>query len=324
MGCFLVRKPAKAVGLVLTMVFVAGVLLGTASLQPVQAAGGIVFDGSPGTGAPLATLGPYSMTPFPEDSRDEFDMVSDVPGPAGDLGFDRALSHRRIESGWATWSHEYTGDVYFCESTQLTMTLPPSTYAFYFYAESNLYGWYSFTATAQDGTTSGPVAVNGDAGATYFGFYSTGSPIVSITVEVEESANGFSVGEFGINSGPVIDSSCTRADVAVVIYGGWDGIPVNAYVGGTAQETLYTARDASGHAAVLWTFYPPAGGWPVSVAPQLPAGLDPARWQYKLVAIRSGPFGPTNYSPGSASATISPCSERVFYFQLVDTGALAE
>ena len=323
MGWFFVRKPAKAVGLVLTMIFVAGVLLGAASLQPAQAASGIVFDGSPGTGAPPATLGPYPMTPFPEDGRTVGLDVSHVPGPTGDLGFDQALMHRRIGSGWSTWSHGYMGDVYGAVD-RLTMTLPPSTYAFYFYAEPNNFGWHSITATAQDGTTSGPVDVEGSAGATYFGFYSTGSPIVSITVESDAEAGGFAVGEFGIYTGEPIRPSCARADLAVVIYGGWDGIPVSAYVGGTAQETLYTARDAFGNPAVLWTFYPAAGGWPVSVAPQLPAGLDPARWQYKLVGIRSGPSGPTDYSPGSASATITPCSERVFYFQLVDTGALAE
>jgi hypothetical protein len=313
--------------LVLAAVLVAGVVAGAAPALTARADSGIVFVGTVGTGAPPATLGPYTMAPFPADGRPLFDDVTDVPGPTGALRFDGSMSHMRANpggsGGWSSpWSHGYRGDVYFSNyRTQVVMTLPADTYAFYFYAQGNTIGWNTITATAQDGTTSGPVQVFSsltEEGAVYFGFYSTGAPLTTITVSYSTSS-GFAVGEFGIYSGPVIDSSCTRADVAVVVYGGWDGIPVNASVGGTAQEALYTARDAFGNAAVLWTFYPAAGGWPVSVAPQLPAGLDPARWQYRLVGLEVN--GRAVENPASAGATISPCSEHVFYFQLVDTGA---
>jgi len=315
--------------LVLAAVLVAGVVGGAAPALTARAGSGIVFVGTVGTGAPPATLGPYTMTPFPADDRPLFDNVTDVPGPTGALRFDDSMMHLHAHpdgSGgwWSPWSHGYRGDVYWSNArNKVVMTLPADTYAFYFYAQGNVIRWNTITATAQDGTTSGPVQVLTSVtedGAVYFGFYSTGSPIVSITVEAGAGSGGVAVGEFGIYSGPVIDSSCTRADVAVVVYGGWDGIPVNAYVGGTAQETLYTAHDAFGNAAVLWTFYPAAGGWPVSVAPQLPAGLDPARWQYRLVGLKVN--GRAVENPAGAGATIFPCSEHVFYFQLVDTGAL--
>ncbi len=108
----------------------------------------------------------------------------------------------------------------------------------------------------------------------------------------------------GVNQPP--EEPCTRADVSAVIFGGWDGIAVQATVGGTRQETLFTAQDASGEAAVLWTFYPPEGEeWSVVVTPQLPAGLDPERWKFESA---------------SRAVTIERCSQHQVTFQLVDTG----
>ncbi len=79
--------------------------------------------------------------------------------------------------------------------------MPPDTGAFYFYAEPNPFGVFLITATADDGTTSGPVSVEGHSGAKYYGFYGTdGSHITSISVT---SAVDFAVGEFGIASPPV-------------------------------------------------------------------------------------------------------------------------
>jgi hypothetical protein len=117
------------------------------------------------------------------------------------------------------------------------------------------------------------------------------------------------------------ESICERSDVSAVIYGGWDGIPVSAWVGGTAQPTLLTEHDAQGLPAVLWTFYPPvAGEWSVSVSPHLPTGLDPARWEYRLIRIASHDGKSTISDPAAASVKISPCCGWKFYFQLVDKG----
>lgn len=114
---------------------------------------------------------------------------------------------------------------------------------------------------------------------------------------------------------------CSRADVAAVVYGAWEGTPVRAWVGGTEQPTLYTAHDAFGRQAVLWTFYPPQStDWTVRVEPQLPPGLESPRWQYRLVWIEPAPPG---FQPGQAGrpVTIRSCSGTVLHFQLVDTGA---
>jgi hypothetical protein len=160
--------------------------------------GVIAFDGSPGSAAPPATLGPYSMTAFGLDPQALSAQVSGVSDPAGAIAFAPSLAHVRIGTGWATWSHGYLGDVYSTPGTQITITLPAGTKAFYLYAEPDRFATLSIEATAQDGTTSGPIPVQGSAGAQYFGFYGTGgATLASITV-TSTDPTGFAVGEFGI------------------------------------------------------------------------------------------------------------------------------
>lgn len=182
----------RRVSLALTAVIACSTLVSIGS--PAAAATGIVFDGTPGTGAPPSTLGPYAMTPFGLDGQ-PFELVDGVTDPAGQVNFSPSLNHTRVGQGWATWSHGYTGDVYYGES-DLTLSFPNGASAFYFYAEPNPFAVYEITAVAQDGTSSGPISVNGAAGAQYFGFYSQApGGIASINVT---SATDFAVGEFGI------------------------------------------------------------------------------------------------------------------------------
>jgi hypothetical protein len=159
----------------------------------------IVFDGSPGTAAPPATLGPYTMTSFGPDPQPVGATVTGVSDPAGTIGFAPPLTHSTVGNGWATWSHGYTGDVYSTPSGgPITITLPTGTRAFYLYAEPNVFNVFTVQATAQDGTTSGPVQVQGNSGAQYFGFYATGTTnLASITVTTSDTS-GLAVGEFGI------------------------------------------------------------------------------------------------------------------------------
>jgi hypothetical protein len=166
----------------------------------------IVFDGSPGTGTPPSTLGPYTMTAFGADARASCgasgSMVTGVTDPAGTIIFSQALMHRIAGTCWATWSNGYTGDVYGTDSSTdvstVTITLPAGTPAFYFYAEPNQLAVLTITATGDDGTTSGPVSVNGNGGARYFGFYGVGGATVSSITVTTNDPLGFAVGEFGI------------------------------------------------------------------------------------------------------------------------------
>lgn len=89
------------------------------------------------------------------------------------------------------------------------MTLPENTQAFYFYAEPEAYRDYEIAATTPEGASSGPIPVDSNAGAKYFGFYTTdGSTLSTITVNAQI---GFAVGEFGIASAPP-DTTAPKVD----------------------------------------------------------------------------------------------------------------
>jgi len=177
--------PARLVPPKRAYVFLATAALATLVALTIAASAAraaVVFDGSPGTAAPPATLGPHTMTPFASDARPVLADVSSVPSPlGGSLGFTPALNHRTIGNGWASWSHGYTGDVYYSNgATSVTMTMPAGTKAFYFYAEPNPFAVFDITATTNTGVTSGPIPVDGTGGATYFGFYTGLNPFETI------------------------------------------------------------------------------------------------------------------------------------------------
>lgn len=162
----------------------------------------IVYDGTPGAGSPPATLGPYTMHPFAPDPQ-PLELVDGVDGPTGRLGFSPELQHLLApeEPAWKTWSNGYEGDVYADEETgEATVSLPANTKAFYVYVEPDEFSTFEVTVRTPSGATSGAVPVEGEAGARYFGFYSTGgAPVQSVTIACPEDT--FAIGEFGISSG---------------------------------------------------------------------------------------------------------------------------
>lgn len=123
--------------------------------------GSVVFSDAPGTSAPPPALGPYTMTAFAPDSQPTGADVNGVAAPDGTLGFSPALEHDLVGGGWSTWSNGYTGHVYSTTSGSITLTLPPATNAFYFYAEPDQFQVLTITATNSDGTTSGAVPSKG-------------------------------------------------------------------------------------------------------------------------------------------------------------------
>jgi hypothetical protein len=207
----------------------------------------IIFSDGPGMSAPPSTLGPYTMTPFSADTQPLGEDVSGVAGPTGTLGFSPSLEHHTTPyGGWATWSNDYTGDVYATTSPTATLTLPPGTQAFYLYAEPEEFQVFTITATNSDGTTSGAIPVSGEWGAAYFGFYSTGSaPLTSITVTAA-GPDGFAVGEFGV-SGPAF--TVTGSDLSTSGQAGKQdtGSPADAKICATpAGQSAYKTDEAAG------------------------------------------------------------------------------
>ena len=154
-----------------------------------------------GSGAPSSTLGAYTMTPFPDDTRATFADVTSVAAPnppvGGFVDFSIPLQHLEVGAGWATWSHGYTGDVYYTKGAlSVTLTLPADTGAFYLYAEPNPFATFTITATSASGT-SVTQSVAGASGAKYFGFHSTDPFDAIVSIEIVSSTD-FAIGEFGI------------------------------------------------------------------------------------------------------------------------------
>jgi hypothetical protein len=164
----------------------------------------VYFDAGPITGAPPGTLGGFSMTPFPPDPQPAGGLVDGVDSPEGGrLGFTPSLYHYQIGVSWGTWSHGYTGDVYYTGgAASATLTMPDDTGAIYMYVEGNAFAMAQFEVVC-DGTSSGQVGINGSAGATYFGFYNPCGTLMECTItNTDGAASGFAVGEFGIATQP--------------------------------------------------------------------------------------------------------------------------
>ena len=160
-----------------------------------------------GTGAPPATISTYTLAPFdqaPQAAIPNFTNVTLIPGSPipGNLTTAASVNKRTIGSGWATWSHGYTGVVYYSNgASTIVMNLPPSTGAFYFYAEPNNFASYIISAVTDSGVSSGNITVQGNSGANGYAFYTTaGESILTITVTAAQGASGFAIGEFGISA----------------------------------------------------------------------------------------------------------------------------
>jgi hypothetical protein len=204
---------ATAVGMLVCSVVLA---FGAGVARP---AGAIVFDGSPGVGAPPAKLGGYYMTRLPgTDSACDFATVNSVSfGGTPLVQFNKPMYHdvaMCLSGGFGQGggnNYPITGDVWFPTdySQSVTMTLPVGTSAFYFYVEGQLCG--TETVQAFSGSTSSPVyTVNTDCYSGnpslphFFGFYSaTGSGLTQITVTTPPGVDGPIIGEFAI-AGPKI------------------------------------------------------------------------------------------------------------------------
>lgn len=168
-----------------------GFCMGTAQLNAA------IIGVAGGTSAAGPTLGPYTMTPFGPDPTPDITFVDSVASPlGGTVDFSTPMLHLLVPTSWATWSHGYNGDVYWTAGdTEVTLTLPAGTGAFYLFAQPNPTQFFDITAEAQDGTKV-TQTVDGQAGAANYGFYATGGDsIMKITVS---SSVDFAVGEFGI------------------------------------------------------------------------------------------------------------------------------
>ena len=189
----------------------AGLIMSLTILASIGKAGLVGVTG--GTASPSASLGPYTMIPFQDDSQSAgYTPVSSVESPLGGfVVFNSSLLHAVTPGEWLTWSHDYNGDIYYTASNQsVTMTMPQGTSAFYFYAQPNSFSLHTISANTSDGINF-DIEINQDVegyqGASYYGFYGTeGSVVFSVTVTCEMA--DFAIGEFGIASVPAPGGIC--------------------------------------------------------------------------------------------------------------------
>lgn len=166
----------------------------------------VLVDTSPGTGAPPGTLGGYVMGAFPADPTAEGTLITSLSPPPsapviGNLEFAGPVEHMKVGSLWDTWSHGYTGDVYFnSDHDLLIVALPADTLAFSLYLQPNLKDTFEFSVVS--GVTVATLDIDGDGGARYFGFYTDDplDPLQFVYVrQTTMDSDGFAVGEFMIN-----------------------------------------------------------------------------------------------------------------------------
>ncbi|MFG0284848.1 MAG: hypothetical protein ACF8R7_10545 [Phycisphaerales bacterium JB039] len=166
-----------------------------------------------GTDAPPAKLCATDMVPYPLDNRPLSEEVLTVQHPVcggGDLVFSTPMNHRRIGAGWATWSHGYTGDVYYSNgAAAITIDMPEKTSRFYTYVEPNPFSDIEFEITQESarGFDSTLAVISGSSGAQGFGFCDDGG-LFTIGVRTTDTVTDFAVGEFGIYSD--VEDPCPR------------------------------------------------------------------------------------------------------------------
>ena len=153
-----------------------------------------------GTGAPPATYKTYTMSPNQPEGSPILSFVTEAPGlnGANPIKFDRPVQYRQVPSTWSTWSHGYTGPVYYEGGVELEMTIPDEVCAFIFYLEPNAFSSFNFNVSFSDGYYLN-VNVNGLAGAVGIAVAKDavhGFPKTINIYNTDLCAGGFAVGEF--------------------------------------------------------------------------------------------------------------------------------
>lgn len=143
-----------------------------------------------------------TMAAIPVNPAADFASVGDTGGVPM-ISFGSLHEMRTVGASWATW-FETSPRVYAqIGATGGTYALPAGFQAVDFYVEPNDFSSNLFVIETSSGvsTFSTPATpVIGASGATYFGFYTTGEDILSISVTVEAKANGYAIGEFRLGT----------------------------------------------------------------------------------------------------------------------------
>jgi hypothetical protein len=140
----------------------------------------------------------------------DFTDVTSIPSSRGPVLMNVAHNKRTIGSGWGTWSHGYTGEVFYSNGAIATSyRFPAGTRGVDMYVEPNPFSLQPFSARGicSDGTTT---TVNFDAdgtsGARHFGFFTRpGAELLQIDLS---GATDYAIGEIRISACTLGTSYC--------------------------------------------------------------------------------------------------------------------
>jgi len=157
----------------------------------------------------LSNLG-FNMVSLPNNTSvpGGFTSVSQISSPSNTLSFSNTVQKAYVGTDWAklATSRLTTGSpVYFNGSANsTTISLANAVAALDFVVETNSLAplVFNIAVTAFGGVTQTLTqGVQGNVGGKYFGFYTTGTDLISsITITAPSQAQGFAMGEFRIGN----------------------------------------------------------------------------------------------------------------------------
>jgi len=107
----------------------------------------------------------------------------------GNFSTSAPVQVRNVGSSWSTWSGGYTGQVLWSQGLDALTLFPSGISALGFEVEPDSFSTFLVTLTLSTGQTiSDPV--NGDAGASFFGYYGGGVSNLTISVAGNDFAFG--------------------------------------------------------------------------------------------------------------------------------------
>lgn len=153
----------------------------------------------------LSNLG-FNMQAVPDDTTipGGFTPLNQISSPANTFSFSNTVYKSYVGNEWSKLANSrFTigSPVYFNPSNSITISLARAVAALDLVVETNSVApiVFNIAITAFGGSTQQlqTQGVRGDVGGRYFGFYTTGTDLISsITISAPSEAYGFAMGEF--------------------------------------------------------------------------------------------------------------------------------
>jgi len=259
-----------------------------------------------GTDAPTAELiAEYGFLSNEVNGLADYASVTSIPMTYSSIGVASSVSVRTIGSSWMTWSHGFTGHVYYSEGGALTntLTLPEHCLGAIVYVESDAYGLFDFTYTSDGIATPLTLTdVNGSGGAAGVAFLSDTGYLNTVVISTETSAGGFAFGELYLSYGEILSYADSAEVKDTKILDAFASI-----LGVDKSRLTYSVATPAGETAV----YPAAGSYDITVTID---GTDARVFPKGLRVIQDNSTAPAApvLTPAIDSITAAPITGAEF------------